>query len=100
MNSVKITTLVENTAGKNGVLAEHGLAYLIETGGEKILFDSGQGFILENNVQKLDLDLNDVHNVILSHGHYDHTGGLHDRLHLSATPTWMRTRNPARNTFS
>lgn len=100
MNTLKITVLVENTAGKLGVLAEHGLSFLIEIDDEKILFDTGQGFVLENNVQKLDLDLNDVHNVILSHGHYDHTGGLHDRLHLSATPTWMRTRNPARNTFS
>lgn len=80
MNKVKITVLVENTAGKNGVLAEHGLAYLIETGGEKILFDTGQGFVLENNLQKLNIDLSDVSGVVLSHGHYDHTGGLRTAL--------------------
>jgi 7,8-dihydropterin-6-yl-methyl-4-(beta-D-ribofuranosyl)aminobenzene 5'-phosphate synthase len=81
-----ITLLVENTAGKNGVLAEHGLAYLIETGGEKVLFDSGQGFVLENNLQKLNLDLQDVSSVVLSHGHYDHTGGLHTALAIIDRP--------------
>ena len=53
--------------GKNGVLTEHGLSTLIETGGGKVLFNSRQGAILENNIQKLKLDLSD----------YDPTGGLH-----------------------
>jgi len=86
MSTLKITVLVENTAGKNGVLAEHGLSYLIETGGEKVLFDSGQGLVLENNIQKLHLDLSDVTSVVLSHGHYDHTGGLHTALSLIDHP--------------
>ena len=87
MNSLRITVLVENTAGHFGVLAEHGLAYLIETSGEKILFDTGQGFVLENNIQKLGLDLSDVKTVVLSHGHYDHTGGLHTALSMMNNPT-------------
>ena len=85
-NDLKITVLVENTAGKLGVLAEHGLAYLIETSGEKILFDTGQGFVLKHNLERLGLSLADVNTVVLSHGHYDHTGGLHTALSMMNSP--------------
>jgi 7,8-dihydropterin-6-yl-methyl-4-(beta-D-ribofuranosyl)aminobenzene 5'-phosphate synthase len=87
MNSIKITVLVENTAGKLGVLAEHGLSYLIETGGQKILLDAGQGFVLKHNLERLNLSLADVKSVVLSHGHYDHTGGLTTALSLMDSPT-------------
>lgn len=87
MNRIKITVLVENTAGKLGVLGEHGLSFLIETGDEKILFDTGQGFVLEHNLRKLNLSLADVKTVVLSHGHYDHTGGLHTALPMMNRPT-------------
>lgn len=87
MNNIKTTVLVENTAGKLGVLAEHGLSFLIETGGEKILFDTGQGFVLKHNLTRLGIDLADVKNVVLSHGHYDHTGGLHTALSMMDRPT-------------
>jgi 7,8-dihydropterin-6-yl-methyl-4-(beta-D-ribofuranosyl)aminobenzene 5'-phosphate synthase len=87
MNSIKITVLVENTAGKLGVLAEHGLSYLIETGGEKILLDAGQGFVLKHNLERLNLDLSEVKTVALSHGHYDHSGGLAAALAMMDNPT-------------
>lgn len=87
MNHLKITVLVENSAGKLGVLAEHGLSFLIETGGEKILFDTGQSFVLEHNLGRLKLCLDDVKTVVLSHGHYDHTGGLHTALPMMNQPT-------------
>ncbi len=87
MRSIKITVLVENTAGRLGVLAEHGLSYLIETGGGKILMDTGQGFVLERNLERLDLSLADVKTVALSHGHYDHTGGLSTALAMMDSPT-------------
>ncbi|MDD3277046.1 MAG: MBL fold metallo-hydrolase, partial [Kiritimatiellales bacterium] len=87
MNTLKITVLVENSAGRLGVLAEHGLAFLIETGGGKILFDTGQGFVLEHNLQQMNLTLEDVKTVVLSHGHYDHTGGLHIALAMMNRPT-------------
>ncbi len=77
MNAWKITVLVENTAGGNGVLAEHGLAYFIEVGGEKDLFDTGQGMVLEHNAKRLGVDLHNLDALILSHGHYDHSGGVH-----------------------
>ncbi|MGD8993364.1 MAG: MBL fold metallo-hydrolase, partial [Desulfobacterales bacterium] len=75
----KITTLVENTVGIGGsrkLIAEHGLAFLIETGTQRILFDTGQYLALENNARILGIDLATVDKVVLSHGHYDHSGGL------------------------
>jgi 7,8-dihydropterin-6-yl-methyl-4-(beta-D-ribofuranosyl)aminobenzene 5'-phosphate synthase len=71
-----ITVLVENTANQRGLLAEHGLALWIERGGRRILFDTGQGMALAHNADKLGIDLSAVNDVALSHGHYDHTGGL------------------------
>ena len=76
---VKITTLVENTVGIGGsreLIAEHGLAFLIETGTQRILFDTGQYLALENNARVLGKDLATIDTVVLSHGHYDHAGGL------------------------
>jgi len=76
MNNLKITVLAENTAGKCGLLAEHGLSFLIETGRSKVLFDTGQGLALRHNAEQLKVDLKTITAVVLSHGHYDHTGGL------------------------
>ncbi len=84
--NLKITLLVENTARKRGLLAEHGLSFLIETGGEKILFDTGQGLALRHNAAQLNLDLKTIDAVALSHGHYDHTGGLTFALNAMNTP--------------
>jgi 7,8-dihydropterin-6-yl-methyl-4-(beta-D-ribofuranosyl)aminobenzene 5'-phosphate synthase len=75
----KITTLVENSVsigGSRQLIGEHGLAFLIETGSHRILFDTGQYMALENNARVLGTELAGVDTVILSHGHYDHTGGL------------------------
>lgn len=87
MNRLKITVLVENQAGKLGVLAEHGLAYLIQTGEHRVLMDCGQGFVLQHNLQRLALSLADVQAVALSHGHYDHSGGLQTALERMPRPT-------------
>ncbi len=75
----KITTLVENSVsigGSRKLIGEQGLAFLIETGSHRILFDTGQYMALENNARVLGTELAGVDTVILSHGHYDHTGGL------------------------
>lgn len=77
MGKTKITVLCENTAWKPmGITGEHGFSALIEQDEQRILFDTGQGMSLANNAQILGVDLADIKIVILSHGHYDHTGGL------------------------
>ena len=75
-DKVRITVLVENTAQGLGMLAEHGLAYWLEWDGQRVLFDTGQGHVLAGNAFRLGIPLHDVDCVVLSHGHYDHTGGL------------------------
>jgi 7,8-dihydropterin-6-yl-methyl-4-(beta-D-ribofuranosyl)aminobenzene 5'-phosphate synthase len=74
--NMKITVLVENTAKGRNVYGEHGLAYLIEAGGKKILFDAGQTDLVVKNALAMGIDLSNLDSIILSHGHYDHTGGL------------------------
>ncbi|HNX52627.1 MAG TPA: MBL fold metallo-hydrolase [Pontiellaceae bacterium] len=76
MTQIKITVLVENAAGKRDLLAEHGLSFLIGSGRNKVLFDTGQGLALRHNTATLNVDLKAINAVVLSHGHYDHTGGL------------------------
>jgi 7,8-dihydropterin-6-yl-methyl-4-(beta-D-ribofuranosyl)aminobenzene 5'-phosphate synthase len=71
-----ISTLVENTVQKLGLIAEHGLSFLISAPGSNILFDTGQGFALIPNAIRMEIDLRRISSVILSHGHCDHTGGL------------------------
>jgi len=75
-----ITVLVENSVASYDVMAEHGLSFWIDTGSRCILSDTGQSNLIIANAQKLKADLDAVDTVILSHGHYDHTGGLTDVL--------------------
>lgn len=73
---MKITALVENTSVNPDIGAEHGLSLYIETENHKILFDTGQTNLFEENAKKLGIDLSLVDFAVLSHGHYDHSGGL------------------------
>lgn len=77
---LKITTLVDNYAlFGSRFWAEHGLSFLIEADGEKILFDTGQSSeVIAHNLEKINEDLNGLNYIVLSHGHYDHTGGLEE----------------------
>lgn len=84
--TARITVLVENTAQGAGMLAEHGLAYWIEWDGQRVLLDTGQGGVLVGNAYKLGVPLRQSDAIVLSHGHYDHTGGLAEAL---------RSRRPA-----
>ena len=76
----KITVVVENTADQRGLLAEHGLAFWIELEHKNVLFDTGQGKVLGANAQQLGIHPETADAICLSHGHYDHTGGLRDIL--------------------
>lgn len=77
---IKITTLGENTACMGNYLGEWGLSILVETGGINILFDSSPGISAVHNADILKKDLTCIQKIVLSHGHYDHTGGLRDML--------------------
>jgi 7,8-dihydropterin-6-yl-methyl-4-(beta-D-ribofuranosyl)aminobenzene 5'-phosphate synthase len=77
---INITTLSENTAAFAGLLAEHGLSVLIETGEANVLLDTGLSISVANNVEALGVDLKKVDKIVISHGHHDHTGGLRDVL--------------------
>ena len=73
---MKIITLAENLVYNNKLIAEHGFSLYIESGGKKILFDTGQSGLFIQNARQLGIDIADVDILVLSHGHYDHTGGL------------------------
>ena len=81
---MEIITLVENYATKEGLKGEHGLSFLIKKDNYKILFDTGQSGVLVENAKKLGVKLEDVDYLILSHGHYDHTGGLESFLKINS----------------
>lgn len=87
INGIRITTLVENTASGRDTLGEHGLSFWIDTGDHRILFDTGQTpAVLRHNAGRLGVNLASVEAIVLSHGHYDHTGGLADVLKQSHRP--------------
>ena len=74
---MKIITLIENLVYKPRLIAEHGLALYLETENKKILFDTGQSGLFLQNAQMLGVNIEDVDILVLSHGHFDHTGGLY-----------------------
>lgn len=81
---MKITTIIENLVYKNGLLAEHGLSLYIETDTRKILFDTGQSGAFLQNARKMGVKIEEIDSVIISHGHYDHTGGLESFLMVNS----------------
>lgn len=82
---MKITCLIENTCLNKNLECEHGLSLFIETENLKILFDMGQSELFYENAVKLGIDISDVDFAILSHGHYDHGGGLKKFLEVNKT---------------
>jgi len=76
IQELRMTVLCDDTTEDIALVAEHGLALWIEADGLRILFDTGQGKALEPNCRALGIDLSTAEIVVLSHGHYDHTGGL------------------------
>ncbi len=85
-----VTLLAENCVHRAGLMAEHGLSWWIEVDGQAVLFDTGQGMVLRHNARKLGIDLASAAAVVLSHGHYDHTGALEEVLALAASASlWM-----------
>jgi len=95
MISLKI--LVDNHAAA-GLIEEHGLAIWIEVNGCRILFDTGQNGALRTNAAALGVDLSTADLLVLSHGHYDHTGAVdfvlqeNPDLSVYAHPHGLKTR--------
>lgn len=78
-----ITSLVENTSAV-GMPVEHGLSLYIQlNNGRNILFDMGQRRLFAENAEQLGLNIADIDTAIVSHGHYDHGGGLHAFLEIN-----------------
>ena len=86
---MKVTVIVDNIISpeiKKPLLAEHGLSLLLEVDDYKILLDSGQSNIVTHNLALLGVHPNQLNAMVISHGHYDHTGGVPHILRQRANP--------------
>ena len=70
-----ISVLSDNTPGHD-TAAEHGLSYLVEHNGKNLLFDTGSSNLFLKNARLMEVDLNNIQTIVLSHGHFDHGDGL------------------------
>ncbi|MBC7114023.1 MAG: MBL fold metallo-hydrolase [Archaeoglobi archaeon] len=80
---MRIVCIVDNYAPLTSreILSEHGVSFMIEDGDVRVLLDTSQtGRVLKHNASVLGIDLSEITHVVLSHGHYDHTGGLRELL--------------------
>lgn len=73
---MRIVNLVENTTGTSGCACAHGLCFYIETKRHKLLLDAGPDGTALENAALLGIDVGQADTLILSHGHYDHAGGI------------------------
>ena len=78
--SVSVVTLSENTVALPGVLGEWGLSILVELDDFKVLLDTGASISVVHNATVMGIDISTVDKIVLSHGHFDHTGGLQQVL--------------------
>lgn len=83
---MKITVLTDNKVRRRGYIAEHGLSLYIEHDHKYTLFDTGQSDLFIKNAVKSNIDIHNTDQVIISHGHYDHGGGIKFLPKLAKTP--------------
>jgi 7,8-dihydropterin-6-yl-methyl-4-(beta-D-ribofuranosyl)aminobenzene 5'-phosphate synthase len=90
---MEVTVLVENTTHEGLLGAEHGLSLLLEKEDKKILLDTGQKGVFADNARALGIDLAAVDAAVMTHGHYDHIGGLYRFLELNArAPVYLKKK--------
>jgi len=82
MNTLTVTILIDNSADTN-LNSEHGLSLWLDFGEKRVLFDTGQTDMILKNAELLGIDLSCADAIVLSHGHYDHTGGLPSVLKIA-----------------
>jgi len=96
---MKIQTLIENTTNSE-LMAEHGLSFYIETANHRLLVDTGSSDKFLENARLLGIDLSTVDLAILSHGHYDHSGGLMAFLEMNDQATVLMQETAAGEYYS
>ena len=85
MGTATITCLLENRSDDPRLKTEHGLSLWVTVGGRGVLFDTGQSAAFAENAKLLGVDISRAEAIVLSHGHYDHTGGLAEARSLAAS---------------
>ncbi|MFW6264755.1 MAG: MBL fold metallo-hydrolase [Bacillota bacterium] len=95
-----IKTLVENTSVSKEFKKEHGLSLFIKSDKHKILFDLGASNLVLENADKLSVDLKEIDTIIVSHAHYDHTGGLEEVLDLNSRAKIYIRKESFKNYYS
>ena len=92
---MEITIIYDNEVAKEGLKADWGFSCLVEAYGKKILFDTGAGgAILLHNMEKLNIDPNTIEEILISHAHWDHTGGLSDFLKINPVKVYIPASCP------
>jgi len=84
-DQLSITVIYDNTAYFEGLRSDWGFACVVDGAGKKILFDTGaKGDLFHTNLDKLACHPRDIDLVVLSHEHWDHTGGLEELLRVNS----------------
>ncbi len=100
MTTIKVTTLIENSCFQGKLIAEHGLSMILESLTATILLDTGASPNFIYNANILGFDISKVDYLVISHGHYDHTGGIRQFCEINKKATILLKENALAPKFS